>query len=89
MTLYALNFSDFNLQSLCQNVHLFEISMSEAVAMQAIDYYWHLSQTQTILVYKYHIVNSFNTCQVMQNLEKLIFRIIAQLNQTLFQLDMN
>ena len=39
VTLYALNFSNLNLQSLCWNVHLFVTSMSEAVAMQAIDCY--------------------------------------------------
>ena len=37
MISYALNLSDFNLQNLCQNVHLFKTLISKIVVMQTID----------------------------------------------------
>ena len=39
---YSVNSAGMNLQHMCQNVHLFDTPLSEAITLQAIDYRSHL-----------------------------------------------
>ena len=75
---FYINFSEFNLQSLCHNVHLWNISMSEVLLMQAIEHVRHLGQKHIVKIYNYMILNSFNIKQLKNNLIKMIFNLIHQ-----------
>src|SRR5438034_5585873 len=65
---FYINFSEFNLQNLCCNVHLWDIPMSEALLMQAIGHVRYLSQKCIVKIYNYMILNSFNIKQLENNL---------------------
>ena len=57
---FYINFSEFNLQNLCYNIHFWNISMSEILLMQAIEHVRCLDQKHIVKIYNYIILNSFN-----------------------------
>ena len=57
---FYINFSEFNLQNLCCNVHFWNISMSKVLLMQAIEHIRCLSQKYIVKIYNYTVLNSFN-----------------------------
>src|SRR5438046_10094467 len=69
---FYINFSRFNLQSLCHNVHLWDISMLKVLLMQAIEHVRCLSQKHIVKIYNYMVLNSFNIKQLKNNLFKMI-----------------
>ena len=86
---FYINFFRFNLQSLCHNVHFWDISMSEVLLMQAIEHVRHLSQKHIIKIYNYTVLNSFNIKQLENNLIKMISNLVIKLNDELFNITFN
>ena len=86
---FYINFSEFNLQNLCHNVHFWNISMSEVLLMQAIEHVRHLDQKHIIKIYNYTVLNSFNIKQLENNLIKMILNLIIKLNDKLFNITFN
>ena len=86
---FYINFFRFNLQNLCCNVHLWNISMLKALLMQAIGRVRHLGQKHIIKIYDYTVLNSFNIKQLENNLIKMILNLIVKLNNELFNIIFN
>src|SRR5438034_858087 len=60
--------------------------MSEILLMQAIEDVRHLSQKHIIKIYNYIILNSFNIKLFKNNLFKMIFNLLAEFNDELFNI---
>ncbi|RWQ94007.1 hypothetical protein C8Q69DRAFT_312507 [Paecilomyces variotii] len=74
---YYVNSAGSNLQSLCRNVHLFDIPTSDRFVQQAIGRVRRLRQRRIMKVYDYFLENSFKTRQLTLNLNKLEHRWYA------------
>ena len=58
--------------------------LSDPLEMQAIGHILCLGQQSTVKIYSYIITDSFNTKQLIKNIEKVLPEITAQLNINLF-----
>jgi len=81
---YYVNSAKSNLQALCCNVHLWDISFSKVILMQAIEWVRKLGQKKIVKIYNYMMKNSFNMWQLLNNMNKIILNMIAELNINLF-----
>lgn len=72
-----------NLQSLCRNVHLFDIPTSDRYIQQAVARVRRLGQTHIVKVYDYYPDHSFSTRQLSLNLNKLIPSLVTELNNSI------
>lgn len=81
---YYVNSMGSNMQVQCWNYYLFDLPLSNSLEMQAIGYILHLGQQSTVKVYSYIVTDSFNTKQLIKNIEKALPEITAQLNMSLF-----
>ena len=72
------------MQVQCWNYHLFDLPLSNPLETQAIGHILHLGQQSTVKVYSYIITDSFNTKQLIKNVEKALPEITTQLNISLF-----
>ena len=81
---YMLSSVRLNLQSWCWNVILFDISSSQSIDLQAVDWvHWIENSSKSIYVMKYYIKNTFNDRLNELNVKKALFDIITELNLTL------
>ena len=63
--------------------------MLEVLLMQAIEHVRHLDQKHIVKIYDYTILNNFNIKQFENNLIKMIFSLITELNDELFNITFN
>src|SRR5216117_3742204 len=63
--------------------------MSEVLLMQAIEHVRHLSQKHIVKIYDHIVLNSFNIKQLKNNLIKMIFNLVIELNDELFNIIFN
>src|SRR5438045_3007184 len=89
MCLYYVNSAESNLQMLCRNCHLFDISHANFILMQVIEYLRRLDQMKIIKIYKYHVENSFNIKQLENNLNKSVSELVMKLNNNVFFMSFN
>lgn len=78
---YSMNTVGLNLQNLCHNVHLFSTGLSKSITNQAIGQVCCIRQQHIILVYKYHLENSFNDMLITCSHMKSIPGLIAEMEQ--------
>ena len=72
------------MQVQCWNYYLFNLPLSDPLETQAIRCILYLGQQSTVKVYSYIITDSFNTKQLIKNIEKVLPEITTQLNMSLF-----
>ena len=86
---FYINFSEFNLQNFCCNVHFWNILMLKILLMQAIEHIRCFDQKCIIKIYNYTVLNSFNIKQLENNLIKMILDLVTELNDKLFNIIFN
>ena len=89
MCSYYVNSTESNLQTLCRNCHLFNISHADVILMQVIKYFRWLDQMKIIKIYEYHVENSFNIKQLENNLNKSVSELVMKLNNKIFLMSFN
>lgn len=82
---FYVNSAGSNLQSLCRNVHLFDMPRSDRYIQQAVGCVRRLGQRRIVKVYDYFLQDSFNNRQLSLNLNKFVPSLVTELNQNIVQ----
>src|SRR6266516_2195533 len=86
---YYVNSTENNLQTLCKNCHLFNISHADFILMQMIEHFRQFNQIKIIKIYKYHVKNFFNIKQLENNFNKSVSELMTELNNKIFLISFN
>ena len=68
---------------------LFDIAISDAVIVQMIDCCWHFKQAHIVYIYDIQIQNFFNMWQILNNMSKTISKIMTELNNVIFKIEID
>lgn len=79
---YYVNSVGTNMQEQCRNVHCLCLPMGFPMLHQAIGRVRRLGQKSLVKVYEYHLVKSFNTKQLSNNVSKVLPALAMQINNS-------
>lgn len=85
MCLYGVGVSGLNLQTMCHNVHLFDVAKSQAAIDHAIGRTCRFGQSHSVLIHEYRLKMPFHDDMILHNRQKAQPGLITDLSTTTFK----